>query len=194
MDIQIEDVVANSFRNFHAKGLDYLCLMRSPDLTIKVYFFDEAPEHTSEVVAPHDHRYDFQTEVLAGELRNFRYKYTRGSAYNLFDYSTPLLGGSGFVHKGTCNLKCVSNERYAVGQVHSHRAEELHTIKVRHDTVIQLQQYNDVVPVGQPTQLFMPADRDTPTLDGLYDRMDADYAIKRLNEWADLTGTIIRLG
>lgn len=34
------EVLANSYRDFHAKGLDYICLKRSFKETLKLYFFD----------------------------------------------------------------------------------------------------------------------------------------------------------
>lgn len=41
MDIDcLGDICANSFRNFHTKGFDYLCVKRSAELTRKVYFFE----------------------------------------------------------------------------------------------------------------------------------------------------------
>ena len=69
----LEQMVENSFRNFHAKGFDYLCLQRSPGLTLKAYFFDELPGGIAEVVCPHDHRYPFTTTVLSGYMRHYRY-------------------------------------------------------------------------------------------------------------------------
>ena len=40
IDSRIDDIQANSYRDFHAKGLDYLCIRRDLELTLKVYFFD----------------------------------------------------------------------------------------------------------------------------------------------------------
>jgi hypothetical protein len=67
----LDTVASNSFRNFHAKGLDYLCLHRSPELTIKAYFY--SGNIGPEVVCPHDHRYPFSTHILAGESGHKRY-------------------------------------------------------------------------------------------------------------------------
>ena len=59
--VSMEEVLANSFRDFHAKGLDYVCLKRRPSETVKLYFFDGDVSKLPEVVNPHDHRYDFST-------------------------------------------------------------------------------------------------------------------------------------
>lgn len=59
-------LIQNSYRDFHAKGLDYVCLKRTPDHTVKVYFLDGDVSKVPEVVNPHDHRYAFETTVLSG--------------------------------------------------------------------------------------------------------------------------------
>lgn len=59
----LDTVAGNSFRNFHAKGLDYLCIFRSEELTIKAYFYDIADDSSPEIICPHDHRYPFATEI-----------------------------------------------------------------------------------------------------------------------------------
>lgn len=64
--MNMEEVIANSFKDFHSKGLDYICLRRSPVLTTKLYFFDGDVSKLPEVVNPHDHRYDFSTVCLSG--------------------------------------------------------------------------------------------------------------------------------
>lgn len=72
--------VDNSFENFHARGVYYVCLLRSPKLTIKLYHF--VPEELEPLidkwgrhilVNPHTHRYDFQTLVLEGGMTNITY-------------------------------------------------------------------------------------------------------------------------
>lgn len=40
--VDLDSVLANSYKDFHCKGLDYICLQRKPFLTIKAYFFEDA--------------------------------------------------------------------------------------------------------------------------------------------------------
>lgn len=196
-------MLANSYMDFHARGLDYLCLQRDELFTRKVYFFDRA-EPASEVVAPHDHRYDFQTTVLAGELHNWRFQaldaedracFEGGDLYEQFSYRTPLNGGDGFAHEGERVLYREDRERYLAGQTHAHRAAELHTIGVPSDrTVIELTQSADVVPVGEPTLLFKPlGQREPPSLAGLYSRMTPERLDALLRTYAALTGTTMEV-
>lgn len=66
--IPMDYVIANSFKDYHVKGFDYICLQRSPRETVKLYFFDGDVSKMPEVVNPHDHRYDFDTVCLSGAV------------------------------------------------------------------------------------------------------------------------------
>ncbi|WP_069338368.1 hypothetical protein [Sphingobium yanoikuyae] len=182
----IETIAANSFSNFHAKGLDYLCLQRSETLTVKAYFYDDAAAAVSpEVVCPHDHRYPFSTTILSGQSEHYRYAEPESAIlrrhlprYQRFDWSTPLNGGSGFKWNGEAALAARPIERYVAGDTYWCEADEIHTIAIRQpQTVLLLVQHADVVPTGAPTMTFVPgANREPPPLDGLYDRMTVDRA------------------
>lgn len=198
--------LASSYMDFHARGLDYLCLQRSELMTLKVYFFDRAAP-AGQVVAPHDHRYDFQTRVLAGELHNWRYtkcdrEDRRAAAiadgaqpFERFLYDTPLNGGDGFSYADQVLLLRHRRETYGVGSAHAHYAHELHTIGVPSDrTVIELVQSADVVPVGLPTQLFKPCgQKEPPSLDGLYNRMTDDRLDQLLGLYQELSGARLEM-
>lgn len=56
LEIDLQQALKNSYRNYHAKGVDYLCVGRTPQLTQKIYFIDG---FEGDVVVPHDHRYEF---------------------------------------------------------------------------------------------------------------------------------------
>lgn len=188
----IEAIARNSFRNFHALGLDYLCLVRSPSVTIKAYFYDNPKAATPEVVCPHDHRYPFSTTVLAGQSGHIRYDVGRpdrfGGAhrYQRFAWRTPLNGGDGFIWAGEASLAPLCHENYVAGDSYWCRADEVHTITItRSDTILLLCQLADVVPLGHPTTTFVPgSDREPPNLTGLYDEMSEDHASKLLSRLA----------
>lgn len=190
--IDLEHILANSFRDFHVKGFDYLCLKRSPTETVKVYFFDGDVATSPEAVIPHDHRYHFETTCLAGSVVNHDFhpaspEKCAAAPYERFDYLTPLNGGDGFKWTGMVWLNRFQSARYEAGQRYSLRAEQIHTITVRPDTVLQLIQREDVVPVGVPTSAFRPVRmKEPPSLDGLYLPMDADHALMRLRQYEAL--------
>ncbi len=184
----LEAIAANSYRNFHAKGLDYLCLLRTPELTRKVYFFDGDVSKLPEIVTPHDHRYDFKTTVLAGMVANrFYAKNVRGGEpVERFDYMTPLNGGDGFTWRETVTLRCTADRTFERGQSYSCRADQIHTLKIHSDScVIVLDQYADSVAMDQPTSAYR-ADATAPNLDGLYERMTEDHLQDRLRQAVNL--------
>lgn len=195
--VSVAQLCAHSFRDFHVKGFDYLCLDRSDQRTVKAYFFEGvAPETCPEVVMPHNHRYDFVTGVLAGEVVNHNYLSASGrqrgdvEIYDEFAYATPLNGGTGFTwRRETALMKALSSRLTPASRPFHQRSRDIHTITVRPDTVISQVQRADVVPVGVPTKAFRVAgSRTPPDLDGLYQPMDADRAIQRLEQFYALAG------
>lgn len=71
--VDVAEAAQHSVLDHHVPGLDYLCLQRSPGLTVKVYLTDPArlrPQCSGYLVHPHDHRYAFDTTVLAGLVRH----------------------------------------------------------------------------------------------------------------------------
>lgn len=174
--------VKHSYKNFHAKGLDYICLRRSPELTTKLYLFQGDVSHLPEVVNPHDHRYRFRTLVLAGALRNAVYERTDyGTVFNEFEWRTPLNGGQGFQWKQETTLKITDMVSLFPGQEYTMEHDGIHTIKVLEDqTALLLDQFADDVPVSAATSTFAVG-REPPSLDGLYERFTELEIIERIN-------------
>lgn len=187
--VELDEILEHSYRDFHAKGFDYLCLTRSPERTVKAYFFEGDVAELPEVVVPHDHRYNFLTEVVSGSVVNRLFTPTveghrNARAYERFDYLTPLNGGDGFAWKKEAWLQAVPARLFCAGDTYSMRATEVHTIHITGaETILVLEQGPDIVPVGQPTAAYRPAgQRDPISLDGLYSRMDSDHAMRRLKQ------------
>ena len=186
--VHLEEVLANSFFDYHVKGFDYVCLKRSFEHTIKLYFFDGDVSKMPEVVAPHDHRYDFDTRCLAGSVENRIYRPVSDGApgakrYEWFFYTTPLNGGSGFKWRGERFLAEDTHRRIVAkaGEYYPMWYEEIHTIQLRENsTVLRLDQYQDVVPMGVPTSTYT-TNREPPSLSGLYRKPKADEVMARLN-------------
>lgn len=196
--MNVEEMIANSYRNFHVKGFDYLCVKRTPQHTRKVYFFDGNVSQLPEVVSPHDHQYDFATTVLSGVMSNSTYwEVPRGSrlgaearVYNEFRWDTPLNGGDGFTFNKETALIEDRRLQYHPGQTYHMLAEDLHTIRMHSEgTVIVLDQFADRVPIGAPTRTFM-LEREAPKLDGLYERFTPDQLTDRLEQYQQLLNAI----
>lgn len=109
-------MLEHSFKNFHVKGFDYLCVKRTPEHTRKVYFFEGNVSQLPEVVNPHDHRYDFRTTVLTGHMSNSHYvPHSGGQTYYEHEWRTPLNGGDGFTFKKETRLTETQRHFYRRG-------------------------------------------------------------------------------
>lgn len=189
-DERLEAMCANSYRNFHTKGFDYLCLHRSEEVTLKAYFFDEEVCEHPEIVMPHDHRYGFITHVAKGGLSEKKWRLPRpddgffhGRVFQHFAYRTPLNGGSGFTWERETVLTDSGSKHYLAGQSYVTKSDEIHTLAdVEPGTIIVLTQLVDELPVGEPTNAFRIGTREPPNLSGLYDRMTPDHAKMRLEQ------------
>lgn len=183
----IETIIENSFKNFHSKGLQYLCLRRTPHLTQKVYFFEGDVSKLPEVVNPHDHRYDFETHVLAGTVENRFYcsEQDPHSPYTHFmrEWRTPLNGGTGFGDEAIpCFVKVVESNTYNSGQSYFCKATDIHTLQIHADqTVLLLNQFEDRKLRCRPTHTFFETD-EKPVLTGLYEKFTADEIISLLRK------------
>lgn len=188
-DKLLADIQSNSFKDFHCKGLDYICLSRNTNQTIKYYFFEQG---RTQVVMPHNHRYDFITEVKAGRLINHTYATQPmirspegeinliGDVYEEFAYYTPLNRGSGFNHVGQARLKEIHKRRYEKGQRCPSPFGSIHTISVFPGTVLKLTQERDLLPTTDPTRAFSKDGNARPNTSGLYRRFHTDEIISRL--------------
>lgn len=190
-DLDMESVLENSYKDYHVKGFDYLCLHRSPELTLKAYFFEGDVQNASEVVNPHNHRYDFHTTCLSGAVENRWYRSypldpRRAQRYNMFEWRTPLNGGDGFTLSGEITMQNYRAVQCARGEGYDMAADELHTIQIlKPDTVLLLVQYEDVVPINHPTLTFTQSTQ-PPDLSGLYNKFTADQAVKRIKQLQEL--------
>lgn len=179
--MNITDLMAHSFKNFHAKGLDYVCLKRTPEHTIKAYFLDGDASKVPEVVNPHDHRYAFKTRVLCGEMIDHRYSCGGDTeVYQAFDYMTPLNGGNGFTYRGDEFLSHDIGIRLRTGAELYTGSNHRHTIQMCADqTVLLLEQFSDVVPLHVPTSCWVKRGYPAPNTSGLYERFtESDFALR----------------
>ncbi len=148
-----EDARAHSFCNYHVEGLDYLCLLRTPRMTVKAYCF--APElggttgHDGWVVWPHNHRYRFDHVTLTGQVDNVLLDITSTSDRdgdwdaNLYVYDGT--GSRGTVTRvGAAALKVSGTLSTITGEgFEMYDLDRLHTIRVRGETIAIQIQYED---------------------------------------------------
>lgn len=185
--VRMDDVLTNSFKDYHVRGFDYICFKRSPTLTMKLYFFNGDVSKLPEVVNPHDHRYNFDTICVTGEVENIWFKPSQhGAVYQTFKYRTPLNGGSGFTWDGETRLREAERRRRVAGERYSMQYHEMHTIRmVQAETVLMLRQYEDRLPVDAPTRTFT-LDKEPPSLSGLYNTFTADEVLQKLKRLGEM--------
>lgn len=188
---ELETIAANSFFDFHAKGLDYICLKRSRDgATHKVYFL---PENRDGIVSPHDHRYDFRTQLLAGEVVDQHFWSTAGDTqgrpYIEHDWFTPLNGGRGFSEVGEpvrlYEPRTASFHATRPSDFWTTPASFIHTLRPLTSSVIYLVQGPRL---RDASKVYVRAGQPTPSLDGLYRKPSVDEVRARLHELAPLLG------
>lgn len=183
MSLDLDLILSNSFCDFHAKGVDYVCLARSPKHTVKLYFFDRV---TREVVNPHNHRYNFDSRVLKGSVRDNHWTPASDNKINpLFDkftWRTPLNGGAGFKFECTQPLRAVSAQEYFRDFTWSTFYHTIHTLDVLEPYTVMLQiQHEDVFPIHVPTHTWKQSTPGNlpPHIGHLYRRMTREQLLNR---------------
>lgn len=185
--LDVAKAVEHSFKDFHARGLDYICLRRSDAFTRKLYILDGDASKIPEVVNPHDHRYRFQTTVIKGAMID--HGWTRHGAqdqpsrlYQAFDYMTPLNGGDGFTYRGDEMIYPRESVELIPGSSPLQtRSNQIHTIQMAADqTVLMLDQFEDDLPTSAPTSCWVREGSPAPDTSGLYDRFTEAGLIARL--------------
>ena len=181
----IDHILANSYKDFHAKGLDYLCLRRSPKRTMKVYFLNGDVTKVPEVVNPHNHRYNFSTVCLAGSMVDWTYVRSSsersGEVYQTFNYLTPLNGGNGFTFDKEERLTKWGRRSTKIHNILNTNASDIHTIQMLEDqTIIMIEQQEDIVEIGTPTQCWVRKGEPKPDTSGLYSKFTIDEVFDRI--------------
>lgn len=173
-DADVATIRKNSFRNFHAKGVDYLCLHRTPELTVKLYCFDPetlvcgGPDDL--VVNPHSHGYNFSTYVLQGSVTNIEYAQSLDkmhTAWHETKYRSRLKGAAALTYGGVKWLAISRLSTYWAGEHYEFDHDQIHSIRVSPimPTVLLLFQHAD-----QPKDhtLLYTQTRKLPEFAGLY--------------------------
>ncbi len=141
--------LTRSFMDFHAPGVNYACLEFTRTRVIKLY---ELPDSQGEfIVAPHDHSYEFMQTVLAGRLRNYRFKSSPGDSAKLYTaacyYDTPLNGGHGrFQCDHFTHLSQIETHFVSPGGCYMMSTDEIHTIATDGPTWVVTMQAQDTSP------------------------------------------------
>lgn len=180
----VETIADNSYLDFHAKGLQYICLKRDPlGETHKVYFL---PSNPAGIVNPHNHRYAFETELLAGRVVDQRYDIAKpGQPYLRRRWFTPLDGGEGFGLDGNpCQLQELPPDHFArPGSKWATSLGVIHTLRPLTESVIYLVQRPSI---RGSSAVYLPEGEPLPSLSGLYRKPSIDTVISLLRTIQEL--------
>lgn len=182
-ETMIPSLLQASFKHFHTKGMEYICLFRSPNYTVKIYIFEGDVTKLPEVVNPHDHRYKFNTMVLHGEMIDYRFQRSSiaGDTYQAFDYLTPLNGGNGFTFRGEERLMKTEAVRLSKTDTLLTSQLDLHTIQmIGTQNVLVLEQFGDEIPIDKSTSTWVRLGEPKPDLSGLYEKFSLGEFMDRL--------------
>lgn len=127
-------ILENSIKDFHFKGLNYICFQFNEHLTIRLYIISptNSPVDTSNVNI-HNHLYDSQILVLSGQITNNVFKKIAGDQYHHY-YLTSALHPDNVEKKiklqnlGRVNLELEKMIILSPGDTHFQDAEEIHNV------------------------------------------------------------------
>ena len=148
--INLTEALETSFLDYHAKGMHYLCLKRTPELTLKLYLIE--PDHQPAdrkrgwLVMPHNHAYAFEQVVLAGSINQILFKVDENAKKKDFFrlwWNPQARMGSAFVPT-MVGLRSRS-EWIGVRRGYAMRTDQVHTIAARRDepTLLLSYQHHD---------------------------------------------------
>lgn len=183
-------LINNSSVNHHAPGLDYACLERyaSGDYTLKLYDLRGTAKRTW-LVNPHNHRYNFRTHVISGQVSNSMFNEVSSSSsrcYRSYLYNPFKDEGERFKKGREINLRrsAVRSSTSLPGQSYDMDHKEIHTILDNAaDSMIVIQQYEDCIPDDQPTMTYVPIlKKEKIDLSGLYGKMSEERYVEILKQ------------
>lgn len=143
------EMAAHSFRNYHVRGADYLCLHRTPRLTVKAYFFAEVwHNRMGYAVWPHTHRYAFEHWTLKGTIRNHRFAIGGTAPFWLHTFDAATRRASALMPVPLLNVSDDKKVGHFALEPH-----EIHTISIVGEAIAVQLQYHDT---ERQSVLFAP--------------------------------------
>lgn len=200
--LEVAEAMKHSFNNYHAKGVKYLNLLRTEQLTVKVYIFpsdvQSENKNTKTIVNPHTHLYNFHTILLEGSVENVVFDYYprayqsgevkvinhNFSTHNRFRYVTPFRAKKknvGFTFEDTGHLierNITIVDKY--GKSYYMDADTIHSIRPVGETALLLLQYNDLLFKGDTD--FFTQSNTAPSMEGLYEKFNESEIINLMNK------------
>lgn len=180
----------HSRMDHHAIGMHYLCLHRSPDMTVKLYWVTEDAQNLNSgfLIHPHNHRYTFDTYILRGTIQHLKFGIMPGSSRtNASQLETKFVNPEvGFTtrKRPPVALLPLESRRYGAGTVDDHYRvvpQDIHTLKVEREAVLGLIQYADT---DMKTSIYIP--------EGLCStKLDCTGSVMTENQYAAIANALL---
>jgi hypothetical protein len=153
-EFEPEKNLGHSYMNHHVDGMHYLCLHRSPALTVKLYLM-KRPTNPNEgfLVSPHAHRYAFHTVLLSGSVDHIRFAEDIGIGHERYSY---IAESKAMVRTRTVRLDVMDIEHVAKSGTYFVDVNEIHTLRPTDPSwplLLGLFQYSDLLP---SSALYLP--------------------------------------
>lgn len=135
----------HSVINHHVEGMNYICLHRTNELTVKIYMMEKPTNlNSSYLVHPHSHRYGFDSTVLHGSLAHIRFYKSEGKLYRKWSEFQYRPESRKLEYNEECAFYCSLQWHYP-GDSYYVDSNEIHTLALNeeHPVVIGLMQYRD---------------------------------------------------
>lgn len=130
----IDYMVENSIKDFHFKGLSYICFQFMPHLTIRMYVIQPSEPVDTTNVNIHNHLYDSQILVLTSSITNNVYRKIDGDEFNHYYLTSALCPTNEskqikLDHLGKCGLEKINSIQLFAGDTHFQDHTEIHNVE-----------------------------------------------------------------
>ena len=163
LNLDMNESIKHSVMDHHVPGLHYLNIERSDKFTLKLYLLDGAKNNQSGfLIHPHSHRYNFNTVVLAGRVKNVIFQ---EAGLPAFHDDLPMVRMKYSPEKGLeedagkplllrRDMSSADAGVFGPGQTYFLFANQIHTLEVMPGkTLLCLSQFEDV---RDHSRLYLP--------------------------------------
>lgn len=159
-EMDLVEMMNHSMMNHIINGMHYLCLHRSPKITLKLYLIErKTNDFAGFLLHPHTHRYAFDSTVLAGSIEELKFQPCKGDEWDQYEYVTELRKFERRANYGLIGEGHV----YQPGEHYFNDVTDIHTLRAVPDAgpvLIGLMQFMDTkrssdlyLPFGRPEAL-----------------------------------------
>ena len=195
MEVSLSNMLKNSYKHYHARGVNYLCLQNTWRLRLKAYFFDQ-PSDPAGVVSPHDHRYSFTNHVLTGAVKDTLYTASKyGEQFFEYSWRSPLSRADLtplYSPVAPTKLVLYHADVVAEGLSYQRGRGEIHSLQILEPRTIIVQEEKKTPSAPLRSRVFMRTEK-FPTLEGLYEKFEPGEIVRLVGELNDRAGMSLSL-